>query len=111
AGYSPGYENSLHHSPTFQGWARGLATRLVEGHGLAGGTALEIGCGAGGFLSLLCEAGMARGIGFDPSYAGAPDATVTDPSSLDLHRGLLDEADAPPVADADLAVCRHVMEH
>jgi SAM-dependent methyltransferase len=108
AGYQPGYENSLHHSPTFQEWARGLAARLVAVHGLRDGTVLEIGSGGGGFLALLCEAGMAEGIGYDPSYRGEPDPSVVDSMRLDLRRGMFRAGD---VRGADLAVCRHVLEH
>ena len=108
AGYSPGYENSLHHSPTFQSWARDLASRLVSSADLEGGTAIELGCGGGGFLSLLCEAGMKRGIGFDPSFSGEIDSTVPDGTPLELHRGFLG---ADTSVEGDLAVCRHVLEH
>lgn len=105
--YSPGYENSLHHSATFQAWAGGLARRLVETYDLEGGTAVELGCGGGGFLELLCAAGISDAIGYDPSYAGAS-ARVSGGGRIRIHTDSLRPGDA---LRADLAVCRHVLEH
>ncbi len=106
AEYQPGYENSLHHSEVFQDWARSLAVGLVERHGLRGRTALEIGCGGGGFLELLCEAGMGRAIGYDPSLPA--EAEVSHDERIEIHRGFLED---PPSERIDLALCRHVLEH
>lgn len=66
--YSKDYENSLHFSSRFQDYARSLATRLVKRYELYNKDIIEIGCGKGDFLKLLCELGRNRGIGFDPSY-------------------------------------------
>jgi SAM-dependent methyltransferase len=64
--YSPGYEISLHFSPTYQTFLTNLANRLVETYDLRDKTVLEIACGTGHFLRLLCELGRNRGIGIDP---------------------------------------------
>jgi SAM-dependent methyltransferase len=45
----------------------GVAERLVDRHELRNRTIIEIGCGRGEFLTLLCEKGANRGYGFDPS--------------------------------------------
>lgn len=102
--YSPGYENSLHHSPTFSRWADALAERLVREHDLHRGTAVELGCGDGGFLSLLVEHGIDSATGFDPSRH--PDTACG--GRVEIRSGIL-----RPGSDvrADLAVCRHVLEH
>jgi SAM-dependent methyltransferase len=76
--YGGAYENSLHFSARFQEYAATLAARLVERYDLRAKTILEIGCGQGDFLRLLCRLGGNRGIGFDPSYRpgqGEPGAT------------------------------------
>lgn len=102
--YSPAYENSLHFSPRFQEFATGLAADLVRRNGLAGRTVLEVGSGKGDFLALLCDAGAARGIGYDPTYAG------DTPERVDLRftASLFPEEDFP---DADFVCARHVFEH
>jgi len=66
--YSDSCEESQDFSPTFNEFSKRLATRLVERHDLHNKTILEIGCGKGEFLILLCELGNNRGIGFDPAY-------------------------------------------
>ncbi|NJK36443.1 MAG: methyltransferase domain-containing protein [Oscillatoriales cyanobacterium RM2_1_1] len=66
--YAQTYENALDFSPRFQTYAHSLATQLIEQHDLHHKTILEIGCGKGEFLLLLCELGDNRGIGFDPTY-------------------------------------------
>lgn len=66
--YSGRYEETQGFSGTFNVFHRALAERLVDRYGLKGKTVLEIGCGKGEFLALLCEIGGNRGIGFDPGY-------------------------------------------
>lgn len=66
--YSSRYEETQAFSPAFRKWHLGLAQRLVEQYGLHDKTTLEIGCGKGEFLTLLCELGAKDGIGFDPGY-------------------------------------------
>ena len=66
--YSRQYEETQGFSPTFAAFHRRLAERLVERYGLRNKRVIEIGCGKGEFLGLLCEAGGNRGIGFDPAF-------------------------------------------
>lgn len=105
-GYSPSYENSLHFSGRFRVFAEELADRLVLDHGLVGGAVVEVGCGPGHFLSMLCERGVGTGLGFDPSYdptrLGAPNHPRVHVSNRMLP--------AEPVR-ADLALSQHVLEH
>lgn len=103
--YSRRYENSLHFSPRFQDYARELAARLVETHGLRGKQIIEIGSGDGGFLRLLCDRGGNTGLGFDPGYDG--DGSPVGPVSF--VRDFYSEAHAGH--QADLVCCRHVLEH
>lgn len=105
--YDAAYENTLHYSPRFQKFARDLAARLITDHGLVGTDVAELGSGPGHFLSMLCDAGVGRGFGFDPSYdqdrLGAPE-----------HRSVSVTTELFP-ADGRLAVAfafsQHVLEH
>ena len=106
--YGQAYENSLHFSPTFQGYAETLARRLVDAYGLTGKTVVEIGSGKGDFLALLCDLGVGRGVGYDPSYGGESDVRVGD-GRVTFVRGLYPEGQA--ALDADFVCCRHVLEH
>jgi SAM-dependent methyltransferase len=66
--YSLQYEATQSFSPTFNAFHTKLARRLINRYDLRNKTILEIGCGQGEFLILLCKLGNNRGIGFDPAY-------------------------------------------
>lgn len=105
--YSGAYENSLHGSPTFQAYAKRLAKRLVERYDVRNRQVLEIGCGRGEFLDLICQAGGNRGLGFEPS---------TPVDSVDAGQAFkVVQEFYPPrhgaAPTADLVCCRHVLEH
>ncbi|HHQ13887.1 MAG TPA: SAM-dependent methyltransferase, partial [Chromatiales bacterium] len=75
--YSERYEETQGFSPTFQKFHRQLATELVERHGLKHKKIVEIGCGKGEFLHLLCSIGENSGLGFDPAYIADREQPVT----------------------------------
>ncbi len=106
--YVEGYETSLHFSGTFRAYAEEQAERLVTAHGLQNKDLVEIGCGAGDFLRLLCRLGANRGVGIDPSHAGLEE-DLEGGGSLRIVAEPYTEAwaDQP----ADLVVSRHVLEH
>ena len=66
--YGSRYEETQGFSATFRQFNRGVAEQLIRRHNLEGRTVLEIGCGKGEFLALLCELGVGKGIGFDPAF-------------------------------------------
>ncbi len=66
--YSPQYEETQGFSGTFHTFHVRLASQLIERYSLRNKTIIEIGCGKGEFLTMLCELGENRGIGFDPAY-------------------------------------------
>jgi hypothetical protein len=66
--YSERYEETQAFSGTFSEYSRTLALELIERHDLRGKRIIEIGCGKGDFLALLCELGNNDGIGFDPGF-------------------------------------------
>ena len=65
--YSERYDPTQAFSGTFNRWHLKLAESLVEQYGLRGKRIIEIGCGKGEFLTMLCELGANSGIGFDPA--------------------------------------------
>lgn len=66
--YSNEYESTQIYSTTFNVFARKLAKSLIDRYDLYSKDIIEIGCGQGEFLSMLCEIGKNRGKGFDPAY-------------------------------------------
>jgi SAM-dependent methyltransferase len=106
--YSPNYEETQHFSPKFDGWARQLADRLVRDYDLRGKTVLEIGCGKGEFLVMLCEAGQNSGIGIDPGCI--PERLDgAGRSRIRFIRDLYSEKYAN--LHCDVVACRHTLEH
>ncbi|MFO0982798.1 MAG: class I SAM-dependent methyltransferase [Planctomycetota bacterium] len=104
--HDQGYENALHFSPVFQQYAAQLAGTLVERFALRNKTIVEIGCGDGHFLELLCLLGANRGLGFDPSFdprrtGGPRSGRVTIVADCYRHDG----------AAADAFIARQVFEH
>ncbi|HTV55005.1 MAG TPA: class I SAM-dependent methyltransferase [Terriglobia bacterium] len=106
--YDLDYENSLHFSPAFQEYAKALAAELVHRHGLHNKTIVEIGCGKGEFLAMLCELGHNRGIGFDPSYANGRGNAAAG-AGISYIREFYSASSAIP--GCDFICCRHVLEH
>jgi SAM-dependent methyltransferase len=66
--YSAKYEATQGYSATFNTFHRRLAETLIERYDLHNKTIIEIGCGQGEFLTMLCDLGQNQGIGFDPAY-------------------------------------------
>ena len=66
--YSPKCEETQGFSPTFQSFHRRLAEDLIDRYVLRNKSVLEIGCGKGEFISMLCAMGGNHGIGFDPAF-------------------------------------------
>lgn len=70
--YGESYNASLTCSEAFNRFQEQLAARLARTYKLTDRTILEIGCGKGSFLRLLCETAGANGIGIDPSIDSPP---------------------------------------
>lgn len=66
--YTARYEATQGYSPTFNKFHQALAQDLIERYDLRGKDLIEIGCDKGDFLTMLCELGENRGVGFDPAY-------------------------------------------
>jgi 2-polyprenyl-3-methyl-5-hydroxy-6-metoxy-1,4-benzoquinol methylase len=116
--YDSRYENSLHYSPKFRAYAQQLAQTLIDRYQLRGKDIIEIACGQGDFLRLLCQLGHNRGLGFDPSYT--PPDQVADQTKVEgQNSGKIPAIRFVPDTfgpthrrqRADLICCRHALEH
>jgi len=106
--YCPRYEETQGFSPRFQEFAKSLASRLIEQYNLRDKHILEIGCGKGEFLVLLCEMGLNKGTGLDPGYI--PERTQSDAASrMTFIRDFYSEKYSN--LTADFVLCRHTLEH
>ncbi|MEX2218544.1 MAG: class I SAM-dependent methyltransferase [Phycisphaerales bacterium] len=106
--YGEQYEETQGFSPTFNAFARQLAGALVDRYALRGKRVLEIGCGKGEFVALMCELGMAGGIGIDPAYIPG---RLTQPGADRVE--FIRDFYGPKYTHlhADLVLCRHTLEH
>ncbi len=106
--YGVAYEETQGFSLHFREFAERLALRWIERYDLRGKDVLEIGCGKGEFLALLCELGPNRGVGIDPAFVEErleSEAAARMRFITDLYSERY--ADIP----ADAVVCRHTLEH
>lgn len=106
--YSPLYEETQHFSARFNTFAQSLASRWIETYGIRDKQILEIGCGKGDFLDLMCELGDNRGIGVDPGCI--PERMSEDARSrITFIQDYYSEKYSH--LTADVVLCRHTLEH
>lgn len=106
--YSNRYEETQGFSTCFNTFAKSLAQRLIDGCDLHNKNILEIGCGKGEFLVLLCQLGSNRGIGIDPAYI--PERTDPD---IDCQVEFIKDFYSEKYSNlgVDFICCRHTLEH
>jgi len=106
--YDQRYENSLHFSPRFQTYACELVEYLGSKYNLQNKTIIDIGCGKGDFLKMLCTFGNNHGIGFDPSV---PNNYVVSPAQGNIV--FVKDYFSPKYSNylADFICSRHTLEH
>ena len=106
-GYQGHYENALHFSLHFREYANSVAEHLVSRYDLVAKEVLEVGCGSGEFLELICEKGGNSAVGFDPSKA-----CLEHPNRSPRVKIIPDfYSEEYQNVKTDLVVCRHVLEH
>jgi ubiquinone/menaquinone biosynthesis C-methylase UbiE len=106
--YSERYEPTQAFSPTFNRWHRHLAHELIARHGLHGKSIVEIGCGKGEFLALLCEIGGNRGVGFDPAFSPGR-LREEEPTCVEFIADFYSDRYAG--RQADFVCCKMTLEH
>ena len=103
--YDVRFENTLTFSPRYRQYAEMTADRVINRYGLSGKRIVEIGCGTGDFLRLLCRPGN-RCEGYDPSQPNSRSAVGCGSFEI-IGRNFA----VQDVAGADFVCCRHVLEH
>lgn len=106
--YSTQYEETQGFSGTFQAFHTRLAEMLIEKYDLHQKTVVEIGCGKGEFLKLLCQLGGNRGIGFDPAFVKERNPA---PASLDIEFVQDFYSEKYASVTADFFCCKMTLEH
>lgn len=104
--YRHDYESTQAHSGTFNAFHNALADRLVERYALKDRKLVEIGCGQGEFLAMLCEKGGNRGLGFDPAYEPDRGVNIAD---VTVVKDYFSEDHGP--LEADFICCKMTLEH
>ena len=104
--YTKGYEDQQGYSPTFTKFITEITNRFINKYNVRNKDVVEIGCGKGDFLNLICELGNNRGIGIDPAYVNGrlkPNPNVSFVKEFySCEHGKLPN---------DVIVCRHTLEH
>ena len=106
--YGDSYDNTQDCSPVFDAYLDELVAHLVNERNVRNARVVEVGCGKGSFLRRLVarEGAGNRGVGFDPSYTGP----VHDLDGRLTYQKRFYGPDCTDV-QADVVVCRHVIEH
>ncbi|AQT69442.1 biotin biosynthesis protein BioC [Anaerohalosphaera lusitana] len=106
--YGTDCEESQAFSSVFNVFHKRLADYLINKYNLKNKRIIEIGCGKGEFLTLLCKQGGNQGLGFDPAYVpgrNEEESTVDVDFVQDFYSS--DYADE----NADFICCKMTLEH
>lgn len=115
--FEPGLQNYLTHnydatqaySGTFNSFHQELALRLIDRYELQGKKIVEIGCGQGEFLDLLCDLGGSTGVGFDPAFIeGRYEGNAKD--RIKIIKDFYTEENSQQYK-ADFICCKMTLEH
>lgn len=102
--YERNYDNEQFYSSCYEEYADDLAKILIDRYQVRDKRILEVGCGNGRFLTLLCAGSHSKGVGIDPAYRGKKEirnvSFITDYFNERYFR-----------VKADVLVLRHVLEH
>lgn len=106
--YNEKYEESQSHSQVFNAFHYELADYLVNKYGLRAKNILEIGCGKGDFLNLICSLGDNSGTGYDPAYVADRSKVERADNVTILNKEFPTDRVKIP---ADFIICKMTLEH
>src|SRR5690554_6261465 len=104
--YTKGYEDQQGFSGTWMKFITDFTERFIDKYDIRNKNIIEIGCGKGDFLQIICKLGNNKGIGIDPAYV--PGRLEENPDLQFIREFYSEEHGDLP---ADVIVCRHTMEH
>ena len=107
--YTSECEESQGYSPTFNAFAEKLARDLIDKYGLYRKKIIEIGCGKGQFLKLICAIGQNSGVGFDPAYIPGRGDPAQPDQKIEFVKDYYSEKYA--AYQGDFICCRMTLEH
>jgi ubiquinone/menaquinone biosynthesis C-methylase UbiE len=106
--YSARYEETQGFSPVFNSFNKEIAQYLIDRYHLQGKNILEIGCGKGEFLALICEMGANHGVGFDPAFVREREPKISRGSLEFIAENYSTNYSN---YQADLYICKMTLEH
>jgi SAM-dependent methyltransferase len=106
--YSSKYEETQGFSATFNRFQKKLVQHLIDKYDLRQKDVIEIGCGKGEFLAMICEMGDNRGIGFDPAYVSERNPAADNPN-IRFVKDFYSEEYAH--YQGDFVCCKMTLEH
>ena len=106
--YSGRYEETQAFSTTFNAFHERLASEIIQRHGVHNKQVIEIGCGKGEFLNLLCSLGDNKGLGFDPGYSETRGRAMGE-GRFEVVKDFFSAKYAD--READLVCCKMTLEH
>ena len=104
--YTNGYEDQQGFSPAFNMFITGVSNKFIDKYEVREKDIVDIGCGKGDFINLLCDLGNNRGIGIDPAFV--PGRLKSNPNVSFLKEFYSEEHGN---LSSDVITCRHTLEH
>jgi hypothetical protein len=102
--YDTAYEISLAASPVYRDFLNATAQRLSDRYITPDSHAIEIGCGDGSFLQILCSIAGCSGTGFDPTFK----SQETSNERVQFISSFFPDSES--LNHCDLLCCRHVLQ-
>lgn len=111
--YSQNCEESQGYSKTFNAFLSDSTQNLIDRYDIRDKDIIEIGCGKGDFLQLICQLGNNRGLGFDPAYVPGRGGHMPSDGTKRGHVRFIQDYYSERYAQtkADVYICRMTLEH